>query len=121
MKKFLLSSAFAFLMINAFAQTITCPIDKKRNNGNGQCSAGQFTFTFPSAPSPLLLINEIYENGIFRPDITASAPSINGVKATYCFNGGNLDPAAVLTLKFYLDANSNILKPRSKSSFSRRL
>ena len=107
MKKFLLSSAFAFLMINAFAQVITCPTDKKRNNGNGQCTAGQFTFTYPSAPSPLLLINEIYENGIFRPDITSSVPTISGLKATYCFIGGNLSPAATLTIKFYLDANQN--------------
>lgn len=108
MKKLLLLVVIAFSICNLFAQTILCPTDKKRNNGNGQCTAGKFTFTYPAPPSPLLMINQIYENGILRPDITAPfPPDITGNKAEYCFVGGNLDPAATLNIIFYLDANQN--------------
>jgi len=110
MKKFLLSSAFAFLIMNAFAQ-IACPLDTKRNNGNGSCSAGQFTFTYALVPSAALRVNKIFENGIHRPDITTvpEVPTINVNKkqAVFCFSGGNLDPAALLKIEFWNDTDND--------------
>ncbi len=105
MKKFLLSSVLVLLVVGAFAQQ--CPIDFKRNNGNGGGTAGNITFTFATAPNPLLYVTKIVEIGTANEAIIAGNPSFKNNSVTYGFQSNNLGPAGNLLVYFFIDLDGD--------------
>ena len=107
MKKLLLLIVIAFSVCNVFAQTIVCPTDKKRNNGNN-CATGGITFLFAAQPPANLYVKEIRE---ITPDFsttTVTGPAVYGTQGNvftvaFCFVNTNLDPAASLNVDLFID------------------
>lgn len=116
MKKFLLSSVLVLLVVVAFAQQ--CPIDFKRNNGNGGGTAGNITFTFASAPNPLLYVTTIVEIGTANVAVIAGNATFKNNSVTYGFQSNNLGPAGNLKVFFFIDLNGNKILDGNESTYT---
>lgn len=115
MKKFLLLSFFAVSLISANAQTVSCPTNAKRNNGNSCTSGGtggQLEVEFPNAPDVRLQIALIANaNGTATIIESTKTVSTRAGKTyiTWCFETDNLGPIVQgsVVYQFYLDYNGN--------------
>ena len=94
------------LVVSAFAQQ-QCPIDFKRNNGNGGGFAGNITFTFASAPNPLLYVTTIVEIGTANVAVIAGNPTFKNNTVQYGFQSSNLGPAGNLLVNFFIDLDGD--------------
>lgn len=109
------------LTIGSFSQSfgqIVCPQSYKRNNGNGQCSAGggSISFNFSVAPDPNLQISTLVivtSSGPIISNIVPSSRTINarGTEVSWCFGSSNIpSPTQSLNYQttFYIDNNMNM-------------
>jgi Secretion system C-terminal sorting domain len=108
MKKFLLSSAVMILVTGAFAQTVSCPTDAKRNNGNNCLTGGGIEVEFPTNPPDNLQIFAILSSqGTATVVETTRQESSRAGKwfIDWCFETDNVGPVVQgsVQYQFYLD------------------
>ncbi len=115
MKKFLLFSFIAVSLISANAQSVSCPTNAKRNNGNSCTSGGtggQIEVEFPSAPDARLQI-ALIANSNGTATIIESTKTVStragSTFISWCFETDNLGPLVQgsVQYQFYLDLNGN--------------
>lgn len=115
MKKFLLLSFFAVSLISANAQTVSCPTNAKRNNGNSCTSGGtggQLEVEFPNTPDVRLQIALIASANGTATVIESTKTVTTRAGSTFiswCFETDNLGPIVQgsVQYQFYLDLNGN--------------
>jgi hypothetical protein len=105
MKQGLLLCALVLSSFISFSQG--CPIDFKRNNGNGGgCPGGKITMTWPTCPAIIPTIDSLKADGVLIPVVIGAGVCVNGA-VEYCVLGGNIPATGMITAYFSINGDPN--------------